>query len=89
MIQRSFNRRFTFAVCMLILSAYGCDRLKVQDTLSGHEYLLKNQHDADIYFPSDFEGKVMLVGYVYTHYPGNELDKDEVVKDIRRLLMEG
>jgi protein SCO1/2 len=69
MIQRSFNRRFTFAVCMLILSAYGCDRLKVQDTLSGHEYLLKNQHDADINFPSDFEGKVMLVGYVYTHCP--------------------
>jgi protein SCO1/2 len=54
---------------MLILSAYGCDRLKVQDTLSGHEYLLKNQHDADINFPSDFEGKVMLVGYVYTHCP--------------------
>lgn len=69
MIQGSFNRRFIFAVSMLVMSAYGCDRLKVQDTLSGHEYLLKNQHDADIHFPSDFEGKVMLVGYVYTHCP--------------------
>lgn len=54
---------------MLVLSAYGCDRLKVQGTLSGEEYLLKNQHDTDIHFPSDFEGKVMLVGYVYTHCP--------------------
>lgn len=69
MIQGSSKRRFIFAVSMLVLSAYGCDRLKVQGTLSGEKYQLKNQHDTDIHFPSDFEGKVMLVGYVYTHCP--------------------
>lgn len=63
------NRRSILAVCMLALTAYSCDRLKVQDTLSGDEYLLVNQHDSVINFPSDFEGKVMLVGYVYTHCP--------------------
>tara|TARA_R100001143_G_scaffold63036_1_gene68212 strand:+ start:9243 stop:9848 length:606 start_codon:yes stop_codon:yes gene_type:complete len=69
MNQRRLNRRSILAVCVLILTAYGCDRLKVQDTISGDEYLLKNQLNADINFPSDYVGKVMLVGYVYTHCP--------------------
>lgn len=69
MSQSRLNRRSILAVCMLVLTAYSCDRLKVQDTLSGDEYPLKNQHNDDINFPSDFEGKVMLVGYVYTHCP--------------------
>ncbi len=68
-MNKSLNRRSILVVCVLILTAYSCDRLKVQDTLSGDEYLLKNQLNTDINFPSDYEGKVMLVGYVYTHCP--------------------
>lgn len=69
MSQSSLHRGSILAVCMLVLSAYGCDRLSVQDTLSSDEYLLKNQLNAEINFPSDYEGKMMLVGYVYTHCP--------------------
>lgn len=69
MSQSSINRRTILAVCMLVLTAYSCDRLKVQDTLDGEEYHLKNQLNTDINFPADYEGKVMLVGYVYTHCP--------------------
>lgn len=69
MSQCSLNRLSIFAVCMLVFTVYSCDRMKVKDTLSGDEYSLKNQHNSDINFPSDYEGKVMLVGYVYTHCP--------------------
>lgn len=69
MSQCSLNRLSIFAVCMLVFTVYSCDRMKVKDTLNGDEYSLKNQHNSDINFPSDYEGKVMLVGYVYTHCP--------------------
>lgn len=54
---------------VLLLTVPGCDRLSVKDTLEGEEYNLTNQFHEEISFPSDVRGKVVLIGYVYTHCP--------------------
>ena len=84
-----FNIFLILTVCMLVLTATGCDRLKVQDTLADHEYPLKNQLNANINFPSDYEGKVMLVGYVYTHCPDICPLITYNMKDIQNEFQEG
>jgi len=84
-----FNIFLILTVCMLVLTATGCDRLKVQDTLEDHEYPLKNQLNANINFPSDYEGKVMLVGYVYTHCPDICPLITYNMKDIQNEFQEG
>ncbi len=53
----------------LLLIITGCDRLAVQDNLDDVEYELVDQFGDPVNFPRSFEGKVMLVGYVYTHCP--------------------
>jgi protein SCO1 len=57
----------TAAAALLLLTA--CDQLSVKKSLDGHTYSLVDQENRTIDFPSSFEGKVMLVGYVYTHCP--------------------
>ncbi len=57
------------SVWVLLLAVSGCDRLSVKDTLEGEEYILMNQFHEEISFPADVQGKVVLVGYVYTHCP--------------------
>ena len=54
---------------MLLMIAIGCDRLAVQDNLQNVEYEVTDQFGESVHFPQSFEGKVMLVGYVYTHCP--------------------
>ncbi len=54
---------------MLLMIAIGCDRLAVQDNLQNVEYEVTDQFGESVHFPESFEGKVMLVGYVYTHCP--------------------
>lgn len=47
----------------------GCDRLSIKDTFDGERFQLVDQFDRDVQFPDEYSGKVMLVGYVYTHCP--------------------
>ncbi len=47
----------------------GCNRLSVKDTLEGEEYQLVDQFSERVNFPAAYQGKVILVGYVYTHCP--------------------
>lgn len=47
----------------------GCDSLSIKQSLSGEEYILLDQDSSSVSFPDSYEGKVMLVGYVYTHCP--------------------
>jgi protein SCO1 len=71
MIYSSFKYSIYFPIAvflMLILSA-GCDRLSVKDTLEGYDFRLVNQFNETIHFPEAYQGKVVLIGYVYTHCP--------------------
>jgi protein SCO1 len=54
-------------IALLVFPA--CDQLSVKKSLDGHSYQLLDQQSHDITFPASFEGRVMLVGYVYTHCP--------------------
>lgn len=60
---------FVAALALLLLfMAYGCDRLAVEETLTD-DYTLTNQYGKQVSFPSEYRGKVLIVGYVYTNCP--------------------
>ncbi|MEX0944408.1 MAG: SCO family protein [Balneolaceae bacterium] len=82
------------AVWMLVLTASGCDRLSVKDTLEGHDFRLTNQFNEEVRFPDKYEGKIMLVGFVYTHCPDicpvityNMMDIQEAINDEERFML--
>lgn len=47
----------------------GCDRLSVKKSMAEENYELVDQNGESVQFPEAYKGKVMLVGYVYTHCP--------------------
>lgn len=47
----------------------GCDRLSVKKSMADETFELLDQNGAEVQFPDDYSGNVMLVGYVYTHCP--------------------
>ncbi|MDX1591557.1 MAG: SCO family protein, partial [Balneolaceae bacterium] len=53
----------------VLTSLSGCDSLSVKKSISEEEFSLRNQNDQEVVFPEDYLGKVMLLGYVYTHCP--------------------
>jgi protein SCO1/2 len=71
MIYRSFKNStfYPIAVMLMFILSAGCDRLSVKDTLEGYNFALVNQFNETVQFPEAYHGKVMLVGYVYTHCP--------------------
>ncbi len=46
-----------------------CDGLSVEKSISTADFQLVDQDSNNVSFPDSFRGKVMLVGYVYTHCP--------------------
>lgn len=42
---------------------------KVINDLSDDSFTLVNQDSAEVQFPSDFEGDMLVVGFIYTHCP--------------------
>ena len=57
------------AALIVLMVISGCDRLSVKDSFDGEQFSLVDQFDEEIQFPDAYTGKVMLVGYVYTHCP--------------------
>jgi len=53
---------------LLLLKISGCDRLSIQKTIA-ESYKLTDQQNEEVMFPETYRGKVILVGYVYTHCP--------------------
>jgi protein SCO1/2 len=47
----------------------GCDKLSIKKSLGGTEFSLIDQDQTEVTFPESYSGRVMLVGYVYTHCP--------------------
>jgi len=54
---------------LLIVLFSACDRLSVKKSMAGSDYTLIDQYGEKISFPDAYKGRVMLVGYVYTHCP--------------------
>jgi len=49
---------------------WGCSpKLKVIHDLSSKNYILFNQDSNKVNFPKDFEGKVVVIGFIYTTCP--------------------
>lgn len=65
---KPFSLGSIVAALALLIMAYGCDRLAVEDTLT-EDYTLTNQFGEQVSFPDDFSDKVLVVGYVYTNCP--------------------
>lgn len=58
----------------LILLAYSlavisCNSPEVIHDLSKDSFSLLNQDSASVQFPADFEGDILVVGFIYTHCP--------------------
>ena len=58
-----------FAIGLAGILLSGCDRLSVKKSMADETYELIDQDGAEVQFPDDYSGNVMLVGYVYTHCP--------------------
>jgi protein SCO1 len=70
------------------LAIPGCDRLSVKKSLDGHEFHLVDQKNSAIIFPESYNGKVLLVGYVYTHCPDICPMITYNMRDVQRALVD-
>lgn len=69
MFTKKFFEQFIILLGFTVLFLQSCDRLSVEKDLAGLEFNLVDQDSSQVSFPEEFSGKVMLVGYVYTHCP--------------------
>lgn len=73
MTKDSRKRIITFAILisagLTSVVQTGCNRLDVKQSLQDESYEVVDQAGEEVAFPEQYEGKVMLVGYVYTHCP--------------------
>ncbi len=51
------------------MAVTGCDDLGIEKSLDDVRYHLVDQDSSAVDFPENYNGKIMLVGYVYTHCP--------------------
>ncbi len=68
---KSLNPLFKLilAAGIALTAISGCDNLSIKKSLGGTEFNLIDQDKSEVTFPESYSGKVMLVGYVYTHCP--------------------
>lgn len=52
-----------------LLAFSGCDSLSIKKSIAEKEFQLLDQDGSEVVFPESYSGKIMLVGYVYTHCP--------------------
>ncbi len=64
-----FYISIVIAAGIVLSTLSACDDLSIKQSISDNEYLLVDQDSSSVSFPASYEGKVMLVGYVYTHCP--------------------
>lgn len=69
MLDHKFFSQFLILLGITVLFVQSCDRLSVKKDLKGVEYTLLDQDSTLVDFPGEYSGKVLLVGYVYTHCP--------------------
>lgn len=63
--------RISFVLFVLLgLFIAGCSSEEVQDDLSDRSWKLVNQDSVAVTFPDDFEGQILVAGFIYTNCPG-------------------
>jgi protein SCO1 len=88
--------RFQEIIMLMVAAVFAfttaaCDRLSVKDDLNDVQFELTDHRGDQITFPDSFQGKSVLIGYVYTHCPDicpmitfnmrdveQELDRDDL-----------
>lgn len=78
---------FVTALASLVLLS-GCDSLSVKKSIADREYSFTNQFGEDVLFPDHYSGKIMLVGYVYTHCPDICPMITYNMRDVQRALVD-
>lgn len=64
------NMRILFLGLIFSMLLAGCDESsEVIHDLSDENFTLVNQDSTAVNFPSDFENKYLIVGFIYTHCP--------------------
>lgn len=63
--------RFSKALLLTITSALilSCNSPEIIHDLSGDSFSMLNQDSTSVQFPADFEGDILVVGFIYTHCP--------------------
>ena len=64
--------RWKFILPILLTVAVGCSdpNPPILQNLNGHSWKLVNQDSVFIDFPGDFEGDILVTGYIFTHCQG-------------------
>ncbi len=60
--------RFLFII-LISLYLTGCNQPEVIHDLSDDSFAMVNQDSASVEFPKDFQGDILVVGFIYTHCP--------------------
>ncbi|PWN07687.1 SCO family protein [Rhodohalobacter mucosus] len=78
----------------ILLGLSGCDSLSVKKSISDEEFSLLDHNNQEVVFPDDYLGKILLVGYVYTHCPDicpaityNMRDVQQLVDDSSNFML--
>ncbi|GJQ32651.1 MAG: hypothetical protein HBSAPP04_14900 [Ignavibacteriaceae bacterium] len=69
-IQKTF--KVTVSLSVLILSIYtsGCkSEFELNENLKGFSFKLIDQDGRQVDFPTEFEGKILVTGFIFTHCP--------------------
>lgn len=69
-IQKTF--KVTVCLSVLILSIYtsGCkSEFELNENLKGFSFKLIDQDGRQVDFPTEFEGKILVAGFIFTHCP--------------------
>ncbi|MEX0822742.1 MAG: SCO family protein [Balneolaceae bacterium] len=70
MFRWSIYLKWMLSLLLMVLIISGCGRLSIKDSFTADEkYELVDQDSSRITFPDNYQGDILLVGYVYTHCP--------------------
>ncbi len=62
--------KIIFVIILLLISFFSCkENLPVIEDFSNEKFILINQSNQKINFPSQFRGKIIVVGYIFTNCP--------------------
>ena len=66
LFRKSPQWRYLAGIFLVLLSVWGCHS---SEDLSKYDFPLLTQDSTVVHFPQDLRGKILVVGYIYTHCP--------------------